>query len=70
MFADGLNIVSDFAAFDLRAAASLQARQPRSRRCDFCHQPLERQPPVLLKSGHRIHLDCYLLLRKRETSDK
>lgn len=70
MYADGLNFASAFATLDLRAAASLQARQPRTRRCDFCHQPLERQPPVLLKSGHRIHLDCYLLLRKKDTSDK
>lgn len=68
MFADGyLNSVSNLSALNHRAATRLQARQPRTRRCDFCHQPLDRQPPVLLKSGHRIHLDCYLLLRKRDT---
>jgi hypothetical protein len=70
MSADGnLNFAAHFAAFDSSAAAMVKARQPRARRCDFCHQPLDRQPPVLLKSGHRIHLDCYLLLRKKDTAN-
>jgi hypothetical protein len=69
MFAYG-NLVfpSHLPAFDPSAATLVHARQPRTRVCDFCHQSLERQPPVLLKSGHRVHLDCYLLLRKRDSS--
>lgn len=68
MSADGnLNFdkVTSLPAFD---PAAVRAHQSRPRRCDFCHQPLDRQPPVLLKSGHRIHLDCYLLLRKKDTA--
>lgn len=62
------NFASDLPAFDPSAATLVHARQPRTRRCDFCHEGLDRQPPVLLKSGHRVHLGCYLLLRKKDTS--
>jgi hypothetical protein len=40
--------------------------EPRECRCAFCHLAISRrQPPVLLKSGHRVHLACYLTLKKR-----
>lgn len=72
MFAYGnlnfTNFTSDLPALDPSVATLVHARQPRTRCCDFCHQSLDRQPPVLLKSGHRVHLDCYLLLRKKHTS--
>lgn len=67
MSADSNLNFAHLAAFD-SSAAMVKARQPRTRRCDFCHQPLDRQPPVLLKSGHRIHLACYLVLRKKDTA--
>lgn len=31
--------------------------------CGFCELPFSRQhPPVLLASGHSVHIDCYLHL--------
>jgi len=33
--------------------------------CASCNLPFnERRPPVLLKSGDRLHVDCYFLLQK------
>ncbi len=46
--------------------ASAPGTAPQIKRiCGFCELPLGEQPPVLLKSGRSLHLECYLLMRKR-----
>ena len=51
------------------ADASASARkqgQHGERICAFCKHPISRRkPPVLLKSGQSVHLDCYLQMPKR-----
>jgi len=35
------------------------------RLCGYCHQAIAAsQPPVLVKSGQSLHLECYLAVRK------
>lgn len=54
-------------AFDIETYASDQALEPPSDSlpCAWCQLPFSRhQPPVLLKSGHRLHLDCYYELQR------
>jgi hypothetical protein len=41
---------------------------PQERTCAVCELPLASQPPVLLKSGRSVHLDCYLRMWKRSAS--
>ena len=42
---------------------------PRAKRvCGFCELPLGEQPPVLLKAGCSVHLECYLLVRKKSAN--
>ncbi|MGC2473103.1 MAG: hypothetical protein WA485_02105 [Candidatus Sulfotelmatobacter sp.] len=37
----------------------------RDQVCGFCELPISApQPPVLLKSGHSVHLECYLTMKK------
>lgn len=37
----------------------------RERICALCKHPISRrQPPVLLKTGESVHLDCYLQMPK------
>lgn len=34
------------------------------RHCAFCELPLEGdRPPVSLKTGQRVHLECYVVMR-------
>jgi len=43
-------------------------KQPQSfgRRCGLCELPLDSQRPAIsLKSGSRVHLECYYMLQKR-----
>ena len=51
------------------AEASANVRKPgqhHERICAFCKHPISRRkPPVLLKSGESVHLDCYLQMPKR-----
>lgn len=40
-------------------------RLPRRAVCADCALPFTAQrPPVLLKSGRRVHVDCYFLMQK------
>jgi hypothetical protein len=33
--------------------------------CAYCELPLDKGgPPVSLKSGHRVHIDCYFMLQR------
>lgn len=50
-----------------KPSASVAAPQTRGK-CGFCELPLGEQPPVLLKSGRSVHLECYLLMRKRSAN--
>jgi len=53
-----------------RALNPYPAEQPAvddsspERMCEFCELPISGDPPVLLKSGHSVHLDCYLKMGK------
>ena len=49
------------------ASASVRKQgQHHERTCAFCKHPISRRkPPVLLKSGESVHLDCYLQMPKR-----
>ena len=48
---------------------SVSVSTPQLRRpCGFCELPIGEQPPVLLKSGRSVHLECYLLMRKRSAT--
>lgn len=43
----------------------VQACHRDDRVCGYCHQSIAAsQPPVLVKSGHSLHLECYLAVRK------
>ena len=62
----------------LSPSAAVPAKKPSAsvnvpqvkRVCGFCQLPLGAQPPVLLKSGRSLHLECYLLIRKRSVSKR
>ena len=45
---------------------SAMAQKKRAERtCALCDQPLRGQPPpVLLKSGQSVHVDCYFRMQK------
>lgn len=43
-------------------AGSHKKRAERS--CALCERPLRGQPPVLLKSGQSVHVDCYFRMQK------
>jgi hypothetical protein len=48
------------------AASARKQGQNHERICALCEHPIsKRQPPVLLKSGESVHLDCYLQMPKR-----
>jgi hypothetical protein len=34
------------------------------RACALCDRSLRGQPPVLLKSGQSVHVDCYFRMQK------
>jgi hypothetical protein len=34
--------------------------------CALCERPLRGQPPVLLKSGQSVHVDCYFRMQKHQ----
>ena len=40
------------------------------RTCPLCEQPLRGQPPVLLKSGQSVHVDCYFRMQKHPRSGR
>ena len=40
------------------------------RTCALCELPLRGQPPVLLKSGQSVHVDCYFRMQKRPGRDQ
>jgi hypothetical protein len=44
-----------------RASHTQPGRRPRT--CALCELPL-RGHPVLLKSGHSVHVECYFLMQK------
>jgi hypothetical protein len=33
--------------------------------CAVCELPLRGHPPVLLKSGQSVHVDCYFRMQKK-----
>jgi len=35
------------------------------RTCAVCDLPLRGHPPVLLKSGQSVHVDCYFRMQKK-----
>jgi len=48
------------------SASTRKQGQHHERLCAFCERSISRrQPPVLLKSGKSVHLDCYLQMPKR-----
>jgi hypothetical protein len=57
--------------FEQSSAAAPQPAVPPERICGYCELRIPPdQPPVLLKSGHALHLDCYLFLQKHQTGDR
>lgn len=67
MSADG-NLKFSLASFSAnahgRGTADGKFGRTQERTCAYCQLPLVGQPPVLLKSGHSVHLECYLQLPK------
>lgn len=62
MSADG-NVKFSFAPRS--SSVSVKTTSSRNERiCAFCGQPLAGEPPVLLKSGQSVHLECYLHIRQ------
>jgi hypothetical protein len=53
-----------------RIAQPVSRFSSSGRFCGFCGLSLQGKPPVLLKSGESVHLDCYLLRRKRLQGQK
>ena len=50
-----------FAQFGERQERKL----PQEAVCASCYGPFtDVRPPVLLKSGHRVHIDCYFSLQR------
>lgn len=39
-------------------------KQKAERLCPLCHMPLRGQPPVLLKTGESVHVECYFRKQK------
>jgi hypothetical protein len=40
-------------------------QKPKAERlCPLCHLPLRAHPPVLLKTGESVHVECYFRMRK------
>ena len=56
--------------FGKKPSASVSVRQQFERICAVCDMPVAGRPPVLLKSGDSVHLECYLLVRKRSASKR
>jgi hypothetical protein len=51
-------------------AANSTARtlnHPKDRVCGFCGTSMAAKPAVLLRSGHSVHLECYLQMPKRQS---
>ena len=54
-------------SFDIQSYGqeSLAQPSPLPSSCAWCKAPFTRYgPPVLLKSGHRVHIECYYELRR------
>jgi hypothetical protein len=40
-------------------------QKPKAERlCPLCHLPLRAHPPVLLKTGESVHVECYFRVQK------
>ena len=52
-----------FASISHPHATSHKKRKEHN--CALCELPLRGQPPVLLKSGQSVHVDCYFRMQKR-----
>ena len=46
------------------------SHKKRARTCALCELPLRGQPPVLLKSGQSVHVDCYYRMQKHPRSGR
>ena len=40
-------------------------KKREERMCALCELPLRGHPPILLKSGQSVHVDCYFHMRKK-----
>lgn len=38
--------------------------------CAVCHSSLRGHPPVLLKSGKSVHVECYFRMQKHSRKDR
>jgi len=58
-------------ALERNSAATRKPAARPERTCGYCELRIPPdQPPVLLKSGHALHLDCYLFLQKHHTGNR
>ena len=40
-------------------------QKPKAERvCPLCHSPFRAHPPVLLKTGESVHVECYFRMQK------
>jgi hypothetical protein len=63
MSADGnVKFTSNLNSLGIRQNSAVSPRS-RQRVCAYCELPLKGRP-VLLKSGHSVHVNCYFLLQK------
>jgi len=43
-------------------------QKPKAERlCPLCHISLRGQPPVLLKTGESVHVECYFRMQKKHS---
>jgi hypothetical protein len=49
---------------------AISHKKRAERTCALCELPLRGQPPVLLKSGQSVHVDCYFRMQKRPGRDQ
>ncbi len=69
MSADGNVKFTSFAHHPGLSRSSTPHARTRQRVCAFCELPLKANP-VLLKSGHTVHVDCYYRMQKYRSKDR
>jgi hypothetical protein len=45
--------------------AAVSHKKQTERFCVLCDLPLQGNPPVLLKSGESVHVECYFRMHKK-----
>jgi hypothetical protein len=49
---------------------AISNKKRAERTCAVCELPLRGQPPVLLKSGQSVHVNCYFRMQKHPRSGR